>query len=244
MTIRAIFYDLDGTLRMNVPNGWRAFADFAKEFGLHSSPEDRLRIARWEHYYFAESPEIQSDRVSFTDSPSFWANYSHRQLAVLGASPEQVSELAPKLHQRMTDAYRPVDIIPDDLVETLGTLKDQGYLLGVLSNRDASYSVYLAERGLGEFFSLAIFAGEAGLHKPDPGVFHYLLEKAGVSAEESIYVGDNYYADVVGAREAGMNPVLLDINNLFDAPGCPVIQSHSQIIPLLGRRKLWPGNEK
>ena len=244
MTIRAIFYDLDGTLRMNVPNGWRAFADFAKEFGLHSSPEDRLRIARWEHYYFAESPEIQSDRVSFTDSPSFWANYSRRQLAVLGASPEQASELAPKLHQRMTDAYRPVDIIPDDLVETLGTLKDQGYLLGVLSNRDESYSGYLAERGLGEFFSLAIFAGEAGLHKPDPGVFHYLLEKAGVSAEESIYVGDNYYADVVGAREAGMNPVLLDVNNLFDAPGCPVIQSHAQIISLIERRDLWPGNEK
>ena len=244
MTIRAIFYDLDGTLRMNVPNGWRAFADFAKEFGLHSSPEDHLRIARWEHYYFAESTEIQSDRVSFPNGPSFWENYGRRQLEVLGASPEQALELAPKLNQRMTDAYRPADIIPDDLVKTLGKLKEQGYLLGVLSNRNESYSGYLAERGLGEFFSLAIFAGEAGMHKPDPGVFHYLLEKAGVSAEESIYVGDNYYADVVGAREAGMNPVLLDINNLFDTPGCPVIQSHSQIIQLLEQRELWPGNGK
>jgi HAD superfamily hydrolase (TIGR01549 family) len=244
MTIRAIFYDLDGTLRMNVPNGWRAFADFAEEFGLKSSSEDRLRIARWEHYYFAESPEIRSDRVSFTDSPSFWENYSRRQLAVLGANPEQVSELAPKLHQRMTDAYRPLDIIPDDLVETLGTLKEQGYLLGVLSNRSESYSGYLAERGLSEFFNLAVFAGEAGLYKPDPGAFHYLLDRAGVSADASIYVGDNYYADVVGAREAGMSPVLLDVNNLFEAPGCPVIQSHSQIIQLLERRELWPGNGK
>ena len=244
MTIRAIFYDLDGTLRMNVPNGWRAFADFASEFGLHSSPEDRLRIARWEHYYFAESPEIQSDRASFADRLAFWENYSCRQLGVLGASPEQVSELAPKIHQRMNDSYRPLDIIPDDLVETLVTLKEQGYLLGVLSNRNESYSGYLAERGLSEFFSLAIFAGEARVYKPNPGVFHYLLEKARVSAEESIYVGDNYYADVVGAREAGMNPILLDVNNLFDAPGCPVMQSHSQIIQLLEQRELWPGNGK
>jgi FMN phosphatase YigB (HAD superfamily) len=144
----------------------------------------------------------------------------------------------------MTDAYHPLDIIPDDLVETLGTLKEQGYLLGVLSNRSESYSGYLAERGLSGFFNLAVFAGEAGLYKPDPGVFHYLLDKAGVSADASIYVGDNYYADVVGAREAGMSPVLLDVNNLFEAPGCPVIQSHSQIIELLERRDLWPGNGK
>jgi HAD superfamily hydrolase (TIGR01549 family) len=233
MTIRAIFYDLDGTLRMNVPNGWRAFADFASELGLQNTSADRLRIARWEHYYFAESPEIRADRVSYTDSPSFWENYSRRQLAVLGANPEQVFELAPKLHQRMTEAYRPQDLIPGDLVETLKRLREQGYVLGVLSNRNESYSGYLAERGLGEFFNLAIYAGEAGLYKPNPGVFHYLLDKAGVSAEESVYVGDNYYADVVGAREAGMNPVLLDVNHVFDEPDCPVIQSHSQIFQLL-----------
>jgi HAD superfamily hydrolase (TIGR01549 family) len=233
MTIRAIFYDLDGTLRMNVPNSWRAFADFAKELGLHTGREDHLRIARWEHYYFAESPEICADRASFPDRPSFWANYGRRQLAVLGASPEQVCELAPELYQRMNDDYRPADTIPDDLVKTLENLKERGYLLGVLSNRDESYSGYLAERGLGEFFSLAIFAGETGMYKPNPGVFHYLLEKAGVSAEESIYVGDNYYADVVGSREAGMTPVLLDVNGVFDEPDCPVIQSHSQIFPLL-----------
>jgi HAD superfamily hydrolase (TIGR01549 family) len=233
MTIRAIFYDLDGTLRMNVPNSWRAFADFAKELGLHTGREDHLRIARWEHYYFAESPEICTDRASFPDRPSFWANYGRRQLAVLGANPEQVSELAPELYQRMNDDYRPADTIPDDLVKTLEKLKERGYLLGVLSNRDESYSGYLAERGLGEFFSLAIFAGETGMYKPNPGVFHYLLEKAGVSAEESIYVGDNYYADVVGSREAGMTPVLLDVHGVFDEPDCPVIQSHSQIFSLL-----------
>jgi HAD superfamily hydrolase (TIGR01549 family) len=240
--IKAIFYDLDGTLRMNVPNGWRAFADFAREFGLHSEPEDLVRTARWEHYYFAESPEIRLDRLSFTDGAAFWENYSRRQLAVLGATPEQVVELTPKLHQMMSENYRPQDIIPDDLIGTLTTLKEQGYLLGVLSNRNESYAGYLAERGLGEFFNLTIHAGEAGIYKPDPGIFHYLLEKAGVAAEESIYVGDNYYADVVGSRGAGINPILLDVHNLFDVPDCPVIQSHRQIIQLLQRRKLWPGN--
>jgi HAD superfamily hydrolase (TIGR01549 family) len=242
--IKAIFYDLDGTLRMNVPNGWRAFADFASEFGLQLEADDVFRAARWEHYYFAESPEIRSDRVSFTDGSLFWENYNRRQLAVLGATPEQVAELAPRLHQRMTEGYRPQDVIAEGLVETLTALKEQGYLLGVLSNRDESYAGYLTERGLGEFFNLTIHAGEAGIYKPNPGVFHYLLEKAGVSAEESVYVGDNYYADVVGSRGAGMNPVLLDVHNLFDSPDCLVIQSHSQIFQLLERRELWPGSGK
>jgi HAD superfamily hydrolase (TIGR01549 family) len=242
MTIRAIFYDLDGTLRMNVPNGWRAFADYASEFGLQIGSEDILRAARWEHYYFAESPEIRSDRVSFAEGSAFWENYNRRQLAIFGASPEQVAELAPKLHQRMTESYHPQDKIAEGLVETLTMLKDQGYILGVLSNRNESYSGYLAERGLSEFFDLAIYAGEAGIYKPNPGVFHYLLEKAGVSAEESIYVGDNYYADVLGSRGAGMSAILLDVHNVFDTPDCPVIRSHSQIIQLLERRELWPGN--
>jgi putative hydrolase of the HAD superfamily len=90
---------------------------------------------------------------------------------------------------------------------------------------------------------LALFAGEAGLYKPHPGVFHYLLEKAGVPADEALYVGDNYYADVVGARQAGLQPVLFDLHDLFPEADCPVIQAHSQIYSLLGRREVWPGKE-
>ena len=233
MKIRAIFYDLDGTLRMNVPSGWRTFSELAGEFGMQISTEDMQRAARWEHAYFAESAELHEDAAAYPEQAAFWLKYSSRQLVVLGASPQQADEIAPRLTKRMGEAYRPVDMIPDDLFATLKTLRGQGYILGVLSNRKESFAEYLNELGLGEFFSLAIHAGEAGAFKPDPGVFHYLLEKAGVSAAESMYVGDNYYADVVGARQAGMSPVLLDIHGLFSEPGCPVIQTHSQLLPLL-----------
>lgn len=242
MTIRAIFYDLDGTLRMNVPNGWRVFTEFADELGVKTGEEERRRAARWEHYYFAESPELHSDRKAFDSGPDFWANYSYRQLTILGASSSLAADLAPQVHQRMIDHYRPADVIPDDLVPTLASLKKQGYILGVLSNREEPYSEYLAGRGLGEYFDVAIPAGEAGVYKPDPAVFHYLLDKAGVSATESMYVGDNYYADVVGARQAGMTPILLDTIGLFTDPDCPVIHTHSQILGLLEGSPKWPGN--
>lgn len=237
MTIRAIFYDLDGTLRLNVPSSWIAFTEFASSLGLNFSHEDRLRAARWEHFYFAESSELSADRQDFPLERDFWRNFGVRLLQVLGASPSQAAEFAPRLNQRMSEAYRPQDVIPDGLVQTLHTLRSQGYTLGVLSNRGESFADYLDELGLSEFFSLAIFAGEVGCFKPNPAVFHYLLQKAGVSAEESMYVGDNYYADVVGSRAVGMSPVLLDIDGLFPEPGCPVIQTHSQLLDLLDRRQ-------
>ena len=233
MKIRAIFYDLDGTLRMNNPKGWEAFSVFTTQLGMQFTSADILRAARWEHYYFAESPELHKDEATFADRSAFYTNYSYRQLLVLGVEERRAAELAPGVQALMMEAYRPADVVPVDLLETLTVLRKRGYLLGVLSNRKESYSDYLAKLGLSEYFSLVIAAGEAGRYKPDPGVFEYLLEKAGVSAGESMYVGDNYYADVVGARAAGLLPVLLDMHGLFEEPGCPVIQTHSQLLSLL-----------
>jgi HAD superfamily hydrolase (TIGR01549 family) len=235
--IKAIFYDLDGTLRLNNPNGWQAFADYAVSLGAPVSGMDRLRVARWEHYYFAESPELVSDRTAFTASDAFWLNYNHRQLQVLGANSEQAAELAPHIHKLMREDYKPQDIIPTDLPATLQTLKEKGYFLGVMSNRFEPYNDYLAQKGIESYFDMIMYAGEAGVRKPRPEVFHFMLKKAGSSAEASVYVGDNYFADALGARSAGLQPVLFDTQNLFERPECPVITAHGQILKFLNGNK-------
>ena len=67
--IKAILFDLDGTLRHNIPTGDQVFAEYALGLGLRISGEDEKRALRWEHYYFASSPEIRADmeeyKVSF-----------------------------------------------------------------------------------------------------------------------------------------------------------------------------------
>jgi phosphoglycolate phosphatase-like HAD superfamily hydrolase len=57
--IQAIFFDLDGTLRHNLPSGGEVAADYAAQLGLHISHEDRLRAMRWEHYYWAKSIDLK-----------------------------------------------------------------------------------------------------------------------------------------------------------------------------------------
>ncbi|MEI6291176.1 MAG: HAD family hydrolase [Chloroflexota bacterium] len=232
MTIKSIFYDLDGTLRMNEPDGWQVFVENARELGFPLTQEKALEAARWEHYYFAESPELLEDRQKF-HGEAFWLNYTHRQLLEIGAAPAAALELSPRLSKKMSENYHPQDVTPADLAGTLKVLRQRGYQLGVLSNRTESFAEYLEQLGLSQYFDLVLFAGEADIYKPDPAVFHYLLKKAGAAAEESMYVGDNYYADVLGSRAAGLTPVLLDKFGIFEEPGCAVITEHEQILGLL-----------
>jgi len=52
--------------------------------------------------------------------------------------------------------------------------------------------------------------------------------------EETLYIGDNYYADVVGAQEAGMVAVLIDRERIFPDPDCPTIYEIGELPGLLG----------
>lgn len=237
--IKAIFYDLDGTLRTNNPPGRVAFADHAVSLGISLTPEDILRATRWEHHYFGGAEEIHADQAAFPDPQSFWMNYNRRQLIALGASPQQADELAPQLNKYMNEQYRPQDVLLPKVHEALKMLKDAGYILAVVSNRNEPYQDYLQEIGLGEYFDFSLAAGEVNSWKPDKGVFEHALHRADIQAHQAIYVGDNYFADVMGSRNAGMNPVLLDAHGVFEQPGCPVISSHNEIFDLLEKGDVW-----
>ena len=232
--ITHIFYDLDGTLRLSVPAGRLVFADGATSLGVTLDAEARQRAAIWEHRYWAASPELRADSHDFPDEESFWTRYSQRQLLVLGASPEQAADLAHAMHQYMAAYYNPEDVIPPDVAPTLQALRERGYQMGIMSNRENPYQQYLAQVGLDGFFGQILCAPESGFRKPNPGAFYYMLQKAEARAENSLYIGDNYFADVVGAREAGIKPILFDINGLFKDSDCLVIARHSQIFDLLG----------
>jgi len=65
---------------------------------------------------------------------------------------------------------------------------------------------------MGVELPLVIDSTEVGVEKPDPRIFQIALDRMGVSAADALYVGDLYEVDVVGARAAGLDVVLLDAN--------------------------------
>lgn len=232
--IKAILFDFDGTLRHNLPSGGEVFTNYVVSQGLQVTNEDRRRAAIWEHYYFASSPEIQADQKKFKgEEEGFWFYFAHRRLAALGCAPELVPELGPKVSAHMQEAYKPENWIPEEVHAVLPELRNIGYTLGVVSNRDKPYQDEIDSFGMGGYFHFSLAAGEVKSWKPDPGVFEHALKMAGASPEQTLYIGDNYFADVVGARRAGLRPVLYDPKSLFHEPGCPVIASFDELINLL-----------
>jgi putative hydrolase of the HAD superfamily len=232
--IKAIFFDLDGTLRHSVPAGGQVFNEYAATLGLRVNHEDRLRAARWEHLYWANSPDLRDDLLAHSaDTDNFWIEYSRRRLVALGASSAQAMELASLASMHMGEAYKPESIVPEDVRRALPKLKDAGYFMAVLSNRDKSFHDLLVEHDLSEFFSFSLAGGEVDSYKPDPGLFEHALGRAGLTAREAVYVGDNYFADVVGSRRAGLTPVLYDPDGIFPEADCLTIKSFDELISVV-----------
>lgn len=238
-SVKAILFDLDGTLRHNIPSSNHTFFEYAAQLGAVDSLEQRRHTIRWVHYYWAQSPELMADLELYGSlSKEFWTFYAERTLTVFGCAPQYARELAPQVAQRMDEEYDPLDHVPEEVHLTLQSLKDAGLRLAVVSNRSKPFDEQLATLGLSQYFEFAIAGGVIDLWKPGAGIFLHSVERLGVKPEETMYVGDNYFADVIGARNAGLQPVLIDPEGIFesacDALGdCPMIRDMRELLPLL-----------
>jgi HAD superfamily hydrolase (TIGR01549 family) len=231
--IRIILFDLDGTLRHNQPSSEHTFLNFAVQLGAVESPDRRRNSMRWAHYYWAESPILQRDLEVFKDQEEdFWINYAYRHLLAFGCSQEQAHQLAQPLQNRMVTEYSPRDVVFPETIATLHDLKEGGFRLGLVTNRRSPCDDQLVELGLMPYLEATVIAGSVSAWKPNPLIFKHALKLLKASPEEAVYVGDNYFADVIGARRAGIRPVLLDPEGVFIDPDCEVI-CRIEELPLL-----------
>lgn len=101
--------------------------------------------------------------------------------------------------------------------EALDRLRAAGLRLGVVSNSDGRVDGALRAAGLRDCFAVVVDSALFGAEKPDPAIFRAALDALGVTPDEALYVGDLYEVDVVGARAAGIDAILL----LPDAAAAP-----------------------
>jgi HAD superfamily hydrolase (TIGR01549 family) len=231
----AVIFDLDGTLRHDAPSETETSFDFAVKLGAQDSPELRRSALEWVHYYWAQSPELAEDLKRFDGqlSQDFWVLYTGRSLEQLGCSSEQAKLLAPQVLKLMDEEYTPEDLIIEDVHTTLNTLKNKGLRLGVVSNRSRAFCDVLDKHNLTDYFDLTLAAGEINTWKPDPRIFTYAANSLQIEPGDALYVGDNYYADFVGARQAGMVAVLFDPRQIFVNCQCPRIERLSELLLLV-----------
>lgn len=97
-------------------------------------------------------------------------------------------------------------VAPASYLPSLCRQLSERYLLAVLSNYPYTPCVHRAlhQHGLSRYLSSIVVSADVGIVKPHPALFRLSLYQLGVSAEEAVYVGDDWCADVIGAARAGM----------------------------------------
>jgi len=131
---------------------------------------------------------------------------------------EQTVELAWLWYQPLSQCAT----VEDGLREMLASLRDAGLRLGIVSNTFVPSEVldrHLDRERLLEYLPVRVYSCDAGIRKPDPQVFRIALQRAGLEADETIFVGDSPQADAAGARRAGMISVLKDPDARCDDAG-------------------------
>jgi putative hydrolase of the HAD superfamily len=112
---------------------------------------------------------------------------------------------------------------PDPEASTaLQQARRQGLVVGVISNSNGSVARALADVGLAPHLDFVIDSTVVGITKPDPRIFTLALQAAAATASETVYVGDSYFVDVVGARQAGLGAVLFDPGGVWGPRDCTI----------------------
>ena len=89
------------------------------------------------------------------------------------------------------------------------------YELHILTNGfDDVQFIKMQSSGITDYFTHIITAEKAGCYKPNARIFDYALRRAGARLHHSLMIGDSLEADVVGARNAGMDHVFYNCDGL------------------------------
>jgi putative hydrolase of the HAD superfamily len=97
-----------------------------------------------------------------------------------------------------------------DVIPALKAMRASGLRLAVVSNWGWAAPELLQTLELAQHFEVLSISARVGYQKPHPAIFEHALELLGVDASQAIHVGDDPKADVLGARRAGIEPVLVD----------------------------------
>ena len=138
-----------------------------------------------------------------------WQEFFSFWMQLVGAPEQKIPEILPRIFERhkREHLWNWLDPIAP---EVFAGLKKLGYPLGIISNSDGSIAGSMKKFGLTHFFDCIIDSHVVGVEKPNSRIFEIALKQIGLPAAKCVYIGDNYDRDVIGARNAGLTPILLD----------------------------------
>ena len=215
---KAILFDLDDTLLdmvSAIQSSWEEVcADIAPRLGCDAATL-RETIRRESALFWADERAVAEYRVKPIESRTI----------VVRLDDSGAEDIARRSLRGYLDRLAPFD----DALETLESLRSQGYRLGMVTNGSSdTQREKIGRWKLEPYFDEIVIESEFGRGKPDPGVFRQALAGTGAAPDEAWMVGDNLYADIGGARGVGIHSVWIHRERL-QFPDDPPAHPHHRI---------------
>jgi len=214
--INTIFFDVGNTLLF--PNRERIHAPLTDR-GL--SPEPKLLRdleCRTKNRFDARMKEDAS-----TDH-SFWWMFYTDLLSEIGLKDDAIRD---QLVNSIRNSANWDQIRPGtrEHLDQIG----KKYRIAVISNADGRIEEVLQRCNIADCFRTITDSGLVGHEKPHPEIFRQALKAMNAKPEESLYVGDMYWVDYLGATGAGMQAVLMDVPGAYVEKGVPRVESLEEL---------------
>lgn len=156
---------------------------------------------------------------------TFWLQY-------VGANAQDIPTMLKLIHEHHHRVHL-WNYVESTARETFEWLRAHNYRMAVVSNADGKVERMLKHLQLDHFFECIIDSQIVGVEKPDPAIFGFALERMQLAPQACLYVGDNYDRDVIGARRAGLTPVLIDPYEVVVEQDVPRIKMLVELTTLL-----------
>ena len=209
------------------PNFERISDTFARH-GIRVSP-DALRAADPYGRFAVDTPE----RVAATNDADRGSMHFRVMLERAGvpadAPIQQVLEELWAYHSE----HNLWEYVPSDVRPALERLAETGIALAIGSNANGIIHRVFERAGLRRYFSVICDSQVEGVEKPDLRFFEILVARAGGRPETTLHVGDLYHVDVLGARRAGLQALLLDPHDLYAGFDVQRVKSLDQLVTVL-----------
>lgn len=211
MNVRGILFDLNGTLiDINTDEGneqiYRSISHLLKYYGIRTSRGD---VREGYSQILKDQRRRNGEAFPEFDAVAVWREFVATRAARSGASiPKNKLAVLPHF---LAELYRGISLnrleLYADVREVLDELRPR-YRLAALTDAQSAWAVpEMRMVGLGDYFFPVIVSGDFGYRKPDQRLFATALKRMHLPAEEVVFVGNDMYRDIYGARQAGLRTV-------------------------------------
>lgn len=225
-----VFLDAQGTLLETLSPMPAIYADACLRVGKEITLREIGVVMQdlWREYRQSTRGQSRFD-TSDELTRQWWNDYNARLFRKLG-----LSEGEDLFVEYLWDTFGRPDVwrtFPE-VDAVLSELRGRNYRLGIVSNWDSRLLPICDSLGLTTTVDFIVVSALVGVEKPDPRIFETALAMAGAPADRVIHVGDDFEADVLGARGAGIEAVLLDRDERHPAER-NAIRSLSELLRIL-----------